>query len=120
MINGLINTFEELNGLSYIYVDEIETGQITQNEINTLNNIDTSTTIQTQINNIQTALSTISGVVLLPYLEQYYYNKQNINDINTNAYNTMIDIFDNYTTKLDGRLLVLLTLHFCTPRAGFI
>jgi len=56
MINGLINTFEELNGLSYIYVDEIETGQITQTEINTLNNIDTSTTIQTQLNNLQNML----------------------------------------------------------------
>jgi len=62
MINGLINTFEELNGLSNIYVDEIETGLVTQTEINTLNNIDTSKTIQTQLNNLQSAIANISSL----------------------------------------------------------
>ncbi len=37
MINGLSNSFEELNGLNKLYVDEIETGIIKQNEIDTLN-----------------------------------------------------------------------------------
>jgi methyl-accepting chemotaxis protein len=108
MINGLINTFEELNGLKTIYVDELETGLITQDEINTLNNIDTSKTIQSQLNDLQTAVgginitisgNTISGVVLLPYLEQYYYTKDDIISINANAYNSMIDTLDNYVTQ---------------------
>ena len=46
MINGLNNTYEELNGLKNIYVDSIETELITQNEINTLDEIDTTQTIQ--------------------------------------------------------------------------
>ena len=36
MINGLSNSFEELNGLNKLYIDEIETGIIKQNEIDTL------------------------------------------------------------------------------------
>ena len=105
MINGLINTFEELNGLKTIYVDELQTGLVTQDEINALNNINTSKTIQTQLDDLQTAVgginitisgNTLSGVVLLPYLQQYYYTQQNIKDIKTIAYNSIMDTFDNY------------------------
>ena len=39
MINGLINTFEELNGLKSIYVDELETGLVTQTELDSLDGI---------------------------------------------------------------------------------
>ena len=100
MINGLDHAnYNQWTGLYDLRASSISTDEISYEEIYTLNNINTNQTIQTQINNIQTALSTISGVVLLPYLQTYYYNKQNIDDINTNAYNTMIDIFDNYTTK---------------------
>jgi hypothetical protein len=109
MINGLINTFEELNGLKTIYVDELETGLITQDEINTLNNIDTSKTIQSQLNDLQTAIGgigtisisglTVSGVIFKPYLETYYYTKDDIISINANAYNSMMDTLDNYVTQ---------------------
>ena len=124
MINGLDHAnYNQLTGLYDLRASSISTDEISYEEIYTLNNINTNQTIQTQINNIQTTLSnmgsltisgnTLSGVVLLPYLEQYYYKKQNIDDTNTNAYNTMIDIFDNYypnsfvdstITTLSGRI----------------
>ena len=110
MINGLDHAnYNQLTGLYDLRATSISTDEISYEEIYTLNNINTNQTIQTQLNNLQSAIAnisslsisgnTLSGVVLLPYLEQYYYNKQNIDDTNTNAYNTMIDIFDNYTTK---------------------
>jgi hypothetical protein len=108
MINGLdrIN-YDQLTGLVAVKATSIETDEISYDEIYTLDGI--TSNIQTQLNNIQTTLSnigslsisgnTLSGVVLLPYLQTYYYNKQNIDDINTNAYNTIIDIFGNYYTQ---------------------
>ena len=60
MINGLVNTFEELNGLKSIYVDELETGLVTQTELDALDGIQSN--IQTQINNLQTTIVIILGV----------------------------------------------------------
>ena len=80
MINGLNNSYEELNGLNIIYVDEIETGIINQNEINTLNDIDTTKTIQQQLDTLQYNINNISisgsitdsNIVLLSYLQANY------------------------------------------------
>ena len=45
MINGLnYNGFEQLNGLHLLYADEIQIDKIDQKEINTLDNINTTTT----------------------------------------------------------------------------
>ena len=53
MINGLnYNTFEQLNGLHIIYADEVKIDKVDQKEINTLDNINTTITIQEQINNL--------------------------------------------------------------------
>ena len=53
MINGLnYNGFEQLNGLHLLYADEIQIDKIDQKEINTLDNINTTTTIQQQIDNL--------------------------------------------------------------------
>ena len=55
MINGLtFNTYEELNGLRSIFVDELETGIISQIEINKLDGI--TSNIQEQFNDISSNL----------------------------------------------------------------
>ena len=109
MINGLdrIN-YDQLTGLVSIKATSIETDDISYDEIYTLNNIDTSKTIQSQLNDLQTAVgginitisgNTLSGVVLLPYLEQYYYTQTSVNGKIASSYNTIMDTFDNYVTQ---------------------
>ena len=112
MINGLSNSFEELNGLNKLYIDEIETGIIKQNEIDTLNNIDTTKTIQTQLNDIKTIVDniTISGIftvsnfVLLPVLQANYYTNVMTDDkfykksYIDHTYFTKDHILNNYYT----------------------
>jgi hypothetical protein len=107
MINGLINTFEELNGLKTIYIDELQTGVVTQDEINTLDGV--TSNIQSQINSLQNVVSglgtitisglTVSGVIFKPYLEEYYDDKTEVTEKVGNAYNTIMDTFTNYYTK---------------------
>ena len=66
MINGLnYNGFEQLNGLHVLYADEIQIDKIDQKEINTLDNINTTTTIQQQLNTIS---STIVNVLPFKYI----------------------------------------------------
>jgi len=65
--------------------------------------------IQIQINNLQTTLneigsitisgSTLSGIVFLPYLQTYYYNKNDVDSTIAQNYNTIIDTLENYYTK---------------------
>ena len=85
MINGLDHAnYNQLTGLYDIRATSISTDEISYDEIFTLNDIDTTQTIQTQINDLQNTISnigsltisgqTLSGVVFLPYLETYYYN----------------------------------------------
>ena len=111
MINGLINSFEELNGLKTIYVDELQTGLVSQTEINALDGI--TSNIQTQIDNLQTALgginitisgNTLSGVVLLPYLEMYYYTQTDVKGKIEESYNKIIE---NQTTNYYNKLKVM-------------
>lgn len=60
MINGLnYNGFEQLNGLHLLYADEIQIDKIDQKEINTLDNINTTTTIQQQLNNLNDYISSV-------------------------------------------------------------
>ena len=57
--------------------------------------------IQIQINNLKTTLneigsitisgSTLSGIVFLPYLQTYYYNKSDVDSLNASTYNSIID-----------------------------
>ena len=69
MINGLdrIN-YDQLTGLVAVKATSIETDDISCDEIYTLNDIDTSKTIQSQINDLQNVVGginiTISGNTL--------------------------------------------------------
>jgi hypothetical protein len=110
MINGLDHAnYNQLTGLYDLRATTLSTEDISYDEIQTLNNIDTSKTIQVQLNNLQTTISqignisisgySISGVVLLPYLQTYYYNKNEIDSQSVTLYNTILDTFDNYYTK---------------------
>jgi hypothetical protein len=113
-----MSIIKRLSGLSQIYSNDIiATGNIDSTQdisgYTIVGNpssyfLSISSNIQTQINSLQNAISginltisgdTISGVVLLSYLETYYYTIQEIKDINTNAYIAMIDTFDNYYSK---------------------
>ena len=108
MINGLdrIN-YDQLTGLVAVKATSIETDDISYDEIYTLNDIDTSKTIQTQLDDLQTVLSeigtisisgtTLSGIIFKPYLEQYYYNKSEVDGKVSSTYNTIMDsISTNY------------------------
>jgi hypothetical protein len=84
-------------------VDELQTGLVSQTEINALDGI--TSNIQTQIDNLQTALgginitisgNTLSGVVLLPYLEMYYYTQTDVKGKVEESYNKIIE---NQTTN---------------------
>ena len=111
MINGLDHAnYNQLSGLYELRVSSISTDDISYDEISTLNNIDTSKTIQSQLNDLQTTLggisltisgdTTLSGVILKPYLEMYYDNKTGVNDKITASYNSVIDTLDNYVSKV--------------------
>ena len=88
MINGLDHAnYNQLTGLYDLRASTIATDDISYDEISTLNNINTNQTIQTQIDNLQSAIgginitisgNTLSGVVLLPYLEMYYYTQTDV------------------------------------------
>ena len=106
MINGLdrIN-YDQLTGLVAVKATSIETDEISYDEIYTLNNIDTSKTIQTQLDDLQTTIgginitisgNTLSGVVLLPYLETYYYTQADVQGKIEESYNKIIE---NQTTN---------------------
>ena len=85
MINGLnYNGFEQLNGLHLLYADEIQIDKIDQKEINTLDNINTTTTIQEQIDNLD------ETYVNYDYLYDTYYHY--IRDWFTNEFSTKTDI----------------------------
>jgi hypothetical protein len=60
-LSGL-NSFS-VNGLINISADTVNTSTITNNELNTLDNIDTNQTIQNQINNINSSISNIGTSV---------------------------------------------------------
>ena len=123
MINGLDHAnYNQLSGLYDIRATTISTDDISYDEISTLNNIDTSKTIQSQINSLQNIISgvsltisgnTLSGVVLLPYLKEYYDDKTEVTEKVGNSYNTIMDNLTNYytqssinsiTTSLSGRI----------------
>ena len=90
MINGLnYNGFEQLNGLHLLYADEIQIDKIDQKEINTLDNINTTTTIQEQIDNLD------ETYVNYDYLYDTYYHY--IRDWFTNEFSTKTDIKDQLT-----------------------
>ena len=128
MINGLnYNGFEQLNGLHLLYADEIKIDKIDQKEINTLDNINTSTTIQQQLNTIS---STVYNLIINPndfnvtyaylyssydseikfYISRYaltsYPTRQEVNEqyntlsgyITTNYDNLMLHLSENYYT----------------------
>jgi len=63
MITGFDSYKLSVNNLNSIYADTIDTTLISNNELNTLNNIDTSQTIQNQINNLITSISNIGTSV---------------------------------------------------------
>jgi hypothetical protein len=63
MITGFDSYKLSVNNLNSIYADTIDTTLISNNELNTLNNIDISQTIQNQINNIITSISNIGTSV---------------------------------------------------------
>ena len=109
MINGLDHAnYNQLTGLYDLRATSIATDDISYDEISTLNNIKTNQTIQTQIDNLQNTLggisltisgNTLSGVVLLPYLTEYYDDKTEVTEKVGNAYNTIMDTLTNYYTK---------------------
>ena len=109
MINGLDHAnYNQLTGLYELRTTTISTDDISYDEISTLNNIDTSKTIQKQIDDLQTTVSnigsltisgnTLSGYVLLPYLNTYYYTKTDVDIKNASTYNTILDTLANYYT----------------------
>jgi len=63
MITGFDSYKLSVNNLNSIYADTIDTTLISNNELNTLNNIDTSQTIQNQINNLITSISNIGSSI---------------------------------------------------------
>ena len=129
MINGLnYNGFEQLNGLHLLYADEIQIDKIDQKEINTLDNINTTTTIQQQLNTIS---STVYNLIINPndfnvtyaylyssydseikfYISRYalasYPTTQEVDEknntlsgyITTNYDNLMLHLSENYYTS---------------------
>ena len=104
MINGLDRfNYDHLTGLVNVECTSINTEDIKYDEILTLNNIDTTKTIQTQLNDIKTIVDniTISGsfivsnFVLLSYLQTYYFDNEFIVD----NYYDKIDSDFKYATK---------------------
>jgi len=94
MINGLnYNGFEQLNGLHLLYADEIKIDKIDQKEINTLDNINTSTTIQQQLNTISSTIVNVLPFKYITYtqLSDGYYSKSYIN-----SNFTLKNTFDGY------------------------
>jgi len=59
----LINNISNKNVIQKLKINNLETNLISNDEFNTLNNIDTSQTIQNQINNINTSISNLGNSV---------------------------------------------------------
>ena len=65
MINGLDHAnYNQLSGLYEIRASSIATDDISYDEITTLNDIDTSKTIQSQINDLQNVISEIGNITI--------------------------------------------------------
>jgi D-ribose pyranose/furanose isomerase RbsD len=96
MINGLnYNGFEQLNGLHLLYADEIQIDKIDQKEINTLDNINTETTIQEQIDNLDLNLS--ENYYSIKAIRNKYYDENHIDE-----YFLTIASFDGYKEYINN------------------